>query len=449
MPRALLALLLAAAPAAGQEKTHELLPEDYFTLRTVGSIAASPDGKSVAYTLTGWEEGSEAMNTDLWVVGADGDKTTRLTFDAAADGSPMWAPDGGAIYFLSARSGGEDPPTNGDMQVWKIDPDGKNLSAVTRVPGGVEGAELTGDGAAIFYTTPRETVEDDLAGLKSKYKDLDYGHGLVKYSTLHRLDLNTWRSEEIATPDRYIRAFAVSPDGRFVAMVTDPDRELITHEGQSRVDLLDVASGEITTITKDGWREDHPSPYGWIDAPDISEGGKLAFTVAFDGFPTLLYVAEDADDGYALKTVAPEGDVTIADGAAKFVAGSEDVAYIGEDHGRARVYRVAGPDYAETEVVTPGDVVVSDFDLHERGAKFYAAATPTELGDIYYVRGRRPEVMISPRETVEEAIPEDVIRSLEASNSLQWRSIDGKISRGSCSKTCPPNRSPNSSPRKS
>ena len=74
-------------------------------------------------------------------------------------------------------------------------------------------------------------MEDDLAGLRSKYKTLDYGHGLVKYSTLHRLDLGTWRSEELAAPDRYIRAFAVSEDGDTVATVTAPDRTLITPRG--------------------------------------------------------------------------------------------------------------------------------------------------------------------------------------------------------------------------
>ena len=100
MIRFALALLLLAAPAAGQEKTHELQPEDYFSLRTVGSIAASPDGLKVAYTLAGWEEGADRMNTDLWVVGADGENNTRLTFDSAGDGSPMWSDDGATIDLL-------------------------------------------------------------------------------------------------------------------------------------------------------------------------------------------------------------------------------------------------------------------------------------------------------------------------------------------------------------
>ena len=383
-----------AAPAVGQDgspaKTHELQPEDYFSLRSVGAVAASPGGDLVAYTLAGWEEGGETMNVDLWVADAGGGGSARLTFDPAADGSPAWSADGGTIYFTSARSGGDAPPTDGDAQVWKIDADGQNLSAVTRVPGGIEGYALApadGPAGSIYYTTPREVVEDDLAGLRSKYKSLDYGHGLVKYSTLHRLDLSTWRSGEVAAPDRYIRAFAVSDDGGTVAMVTDPDRNLITHEGQSRVDVLDVDSGETVTAFADADRADHPSPYGWIDAPDINPDGGLCFTVAFDGYPTKLYVGRREGSAYDLVEVRAVDPVTIVDGSAEWAdvgGGSATVACLGEGLGRTRIYfaDVSGSEVATFETSALGDVVVSDFDATEAGV-FAALGTPSELGNVY------------------------------------------------------------------
>ncbi|QDT15297.1 S9 family peptidase [Alienimonas californiensis] len=425
---ALLALALSgvtpgALPLAAQDKPHPLEPDDYFTIRAVGSVAPSPDGKLVAFTLTGWEDDSDDMNTDLWVTPNDDDPATngtRLTFDPAGDSSPMWAPDGRTIYFLSARKGGDEPPTDGDTQVWKIDVDGKNLSAVTRIKGGVEAAAVTDDGSAIFYTVPREVVEDDLAGLRSKYKDLDYGHGKVKYSTLMRLDLNTWRSEELIAPDRYIRSFGVSPDGKSVAMVTDPDRNLITHEGESRVELLDVGSKKATTITKDGWRKEHPSPYGWIDAPAVSQGGKVAFTVAFDGYPAELYVYEKSGDGWAASRFATDGAVTIYDGSAHFVDGSDAVAYIGEDHGRARVYKVSditpqASGEAKKAVVTPGDVVVFSFALQDGRPAIVSAGTPTELGDVWRVEGEKLTKLtdVNPQ-TKDWAFPEVQLYSWEA-----------------------------------
>ncbi len=168
-------------------------------------------------------------------------------------------------------------------------------------------------------------------------------------------------------------------------MVTDEDRNLITHEGRSRVDLFDVANKETATITPDGWRDDHPSPFGWIDAPDISNDGRVLFSVAFDGYPVMLYVASVGDGGWGLATIEAADPVTIGFDAAKFAAGTEDVAFVGEDHGRARVYRTAGPG-SPVSVVTPGDVVVRDFALSGDHPPIVSAGTPTELGDVWAFR---------------------------------------------------------------
>ena len=47
--------------------------------------------------------GSDPGNIDLWLL--DGARTTRLTFDAALDRSPVWSPDGNHIVFDSTRKG--------------------------------------------------------------------------------------------------------------------------------------------------------------------------------------------------------------------------------------------------------------------------------------------------------------------------------------------------------
>lgn len=77
---------------------------DYFS-----AIALSHDGTRVA-TARGSEGG-----TDIWLLDSRG-VSTRFTFDAAANGLPVWSPDGSHIAFRSNRSGQFDlyqKPSNG------------------------------------------------------------------------------------------------------------------------------------------------------------------------------------------------------------------------------------------------------------------------------------------------------------------------------------------------
>ncbi|MEQ1580767.1 MAG: TIR domain-containing protein [Steroidobacteraceae bacterium] len=68
----------------------------------------SPDGRRVVV------ERIVQGNTDLWLL--DGTRTSRFTFDPAADARPSWSPDGMRIVFRSSRSGVGDlyqKPTSG------------------------------------------------------------------------------------------------------------------------------------------------------------------------------------------------------------------------------------------------------------------------------------------------------------------------------------------------
>ena len=61
----------------------------------------SPDGSRLAVSLVDATSG----NIDVWIWDFERGNMTRLTFDAAADFSPVWAPDGRNVVFFSRRDG--------------------------------------------------------------------------------------------------------------------------------------------------------------------------------------------------------------------------------------------------------------------------------------------------------------------------------------------------------
>ena len=402
-PRALwivsILVLIAVAPAFHAQEAvrdHDIVPEDYFSLATVGACVYSPDGRYIAYTESRWQGPKEKRNTDLWVVRTDNKEIRRLTFDTAGDTSPQWSPDGRYIYFRSGRKrAGEDkPPYDGKAQVWRVSPEGGAPFAVTRVDKGIAMFELAADGVTLYYVISDKHVDKEWKDLQERYADLDYGHGVVQYGQVHKLDLLSWRSESVVEMKRVINAISVSPDQRRIAMLTTPDANLLTHEGWSRIDVYDTVTKETTSIPDRLWREDAPTPFGWIDAVEFAPDGRaLALSVSFDGYPTELFVAEWANDEVTARKVERSSDVSIVGGTFAWRPGTRDLCFIGEERARARVYQVRDVRHrgqGPTRVLTPGDVVIGSFSFPDRGEPVAVVMSNTEHpDDVFTVAGDR------------------------------------------------------------
>src|SRR4051812_19176585 len=166
MSRSILFVLAVslAAPARGQERTHHVTPDDYFTLATITEIALSADGQHVAYCDARWDRADDSRKSDLWVVGTGpGARPLRLTGDRANDRRPQWSGDGRLIYFLGnrKREGEKKPPCDGSTQVWSVGPRGGEPRPVTRVEGGVTGYQYSPGSDSVYYTVDTTATDKD------------------------------------------------------------------------------------------------------------------------------------------------------------------------------------------------------------------------------------------------------------------------------------------------
>ena len=104
----------------------------------------SPDGATLVYCAE--REG----NYDVWAIGAQGGKETRLTTDPGLDDGPEYSPDGAFVYFNSTRSG--------RMKIWRMRPDGNGQEQVSFDDYNDWFAHISPDGKRMVYVSYPPTV---------------------------------------------------------------------------------------------------------------------------------------------------------------------------------------------------------------------------------------------------------------------------------------------------
>src|SRR6187551_1885030 len=144
-------LCATAAPLAAQQQR----PMDFLDvqlMRSAGSLAVSPNGQWVLYTLSvpDWKEARST--TDIWLVSATGGVSSarQLTYTKdKSEANPVWSADGSFFVFASNR----DAPSSAaaQNQLYVMRPDGGESRKVTDAKDGVAQFEFTRDGKWLGY----------------------------------------------------------------------------------------------------------------------------------------------------------------------------------------------------------------------------------------------------------------------------------------------------------
>lgn len=347
-----LMMLTAGAAADTPREPVPLGPEDVRAQRWADGLAISPDGRTVVWEE--WRWGDERRNSDLWQAtfsssGAKG-PPQRLTFTPHSETRATWSPDGRWLYFQQAPEGAK-------PQVWRRDPATGAQQPLSALPDGIRDWALAPAGDVLYVVTEEtESAPDALATLRRAHPGPDYVERTPARSTLHAIDLRSWRRTPVHTGGHTILALAPSPDGRFMALLTAPDRPLIHHEGYSDLVVVDLHDQTAVTAPDASFRDEAPSPYGWLHELTWSaDSTRVAFMVSFDGHPAAAQVATVAEDGGLTVAALPrDGDWSMLGGSFQFRGDSSELCFTASDHAaiQVRCQDVDAP--LPSRLLTPG-----------------------------------------------------------------------------------------------
>jgi len=98
-------LLIAGSPLVAQSSGRAFTPEDWYKIQRVGAGVLSPDGNTLAFTVTTVLEDKDLRHTEVWIQPVAGGAARRMTAPAFESTAPRWSDDGKTLNFTSQRPG--------------------------------------------------------------------------------------------------------------------------------------------------------------------------------------------------------------------------------------------------------------------------------------------------------------------------------------------------------
>ncbi len=383
--------------------------DDLFRIQWISDAQISPDGATVAFTVTRLDAEADDYRAAVWVVPADGGGVPeRFTWGPGRDSAARWSPDGTKLAFLSDRDGGK-------QQLYVIDAHGGEARKLTSLPQGATSPVWSPNGTRILVVA-RVSAADSPDAPKPKnpparvittIKYRANGEGFIYDRRRHVfvVDVAGGETRQLTDGDWDDVQPAWSPDGGQVVFVS------ARHENREYDRALDLwaisaEGGEPRQLTPGGGNVSLPawSPdgqtiayLGFADAEDDPLNRRLWLIPAAGGAPRCL----TADYDRQLEAFEASAPVWSADGAS-IVCGVQN-------RGRVGIVSVR---VGSGEVSTCGDGErqVSGYSLAQTGAIAFTASDPVTPAEVFVLdRGRErrlTDLNAAWRAQVELSMPE-------------------------------------------
>jgi dipeptidyl aminopeptidase/acylaminoacyl peptidase len=379
--------LLVVSLLAGVTFAHAqgLASNELSRLRSVDSVALSPDGRYVAYTITMRDQPGRPYG-QLWVMDVNSAKTIRLGGDRPAD-TPVWSgdgkwiafhgtdgakfglfiahPDGGGTTFLTTLAGTNSPlPGTGQDTAWS--PDGKQIAFISSTPG--DGAnEAEGDPRVITRYLYKPTAREGL----TRFNDNQRLHIFV-------VDVASRQVRQLTKGTFDEHSIDWSPDGKQLLFGSnrEPNQDEFFNYDLFTLQLTDNSIHRLTATES--------CEYDAVWSPD---GKAIAYRATRRGITDRETTMEDTHvwvmqaDGSGRREIG--STIDNRQGAPHWSGDGSALYFTVQERGSSHLARLPIESGTPESVVKDAGGVV-DFSPGKNGALAYAFSSPRDAAQLYY-----------------------------------------------------------------
>lgn len=359
-----------------------LTPDQAIQLEEVGSVAVSPDGVEIAYTLVVPADPREknalpASELHVWNV-AEERSRPFVTGDVRVQ-DVQWTPSGEAITFLTRREG------DAHTALYRIPRDGGEARRLFRFETAISGYDWAPDGEQIVFTAPEpQENSSPLPYTPNVYRDAPRHTRAYVAELDPGADGEDGPANTDAPEPRRLRVEGTihqvqwSPEGAHIAVSRTPTPYVDDSYVRRTIRIVSASDLEVVSTIE------NPGKLGEIAwSPD---GERIAFVGGADAHDTIdgrLMVAEASSDAYTQILEGYEGKI-------------DDVAWTGPETIRFSasrgvwtvLSRVHYDGSGHEVLVESGGPIVNGFATTDEGARTAIVAdSPRHPRELYLMEG--------------------------------------------------------------
>jgi dipeptidyl aminopeptidase/acylaminoacyl peptidase len=180
-------LVLALAPAILFAQKQPFTVDALLQIQRVGDPQISPDGKTVAFSVSTPDLSANKSVKSIWTVALNGGGAPHKVITPAE--RPRWSPDGKRLFYTGTGSG--------TSQIWSINPDGTDPKQITHLSTEASGESVSPDGRYLIVTSdvyPACGADDACNQRKIDEAKQKKSDGVLITSLLYR-HWNVWQGD--------------------------------------------------------------------------------------------------------------------------------------------------------------------------------------------------------------------------------------------------------------